>query len=208
MSEWIDITVLIDNDYVVYPGDKDIHYDNPKTIEQDGYNLKSFETSMHVGTHLDVKKHVFNHKEGIEVLDINKFIRKATVLKPIIENGIIRTSDIIQQYRKANKILLLNCDFSKKWNTPEYFSPPKFERDIVPFLIKNKIEIIGFDIPSPEYIDGDFLDMHRELLGNNILIIENLTNLDKLEEECDFIGLPLKMKGFDGSMLRCVAKNE
>ena len=106
-----------------------------------------------------------------------------------------------------NVLLLLNCKFSQHLNTPKYFSQPKFERDIVPFLVKNKIEIIGFDLPSPEYCDGDFLDMHRELLGNNILIIENLTNLDALHEECDFIGLPLKMKDFDGSMLRCVAKN-
>jgi kynurenine formamidase len=163
---------------------------------------------MHVGTHLDVKKHLFDSLDGIESLDVNKFIGKATVLKPIIENGIIHTTDIIQQYQKKHNILLLNCDFSKNYNTLEYFTPPKFERDIIPFLIKNNIEIIGFDLPSPEYIDGDFLDMHRDLLGHNILIIENLTNLDLLKKECDFIGLPLKIKGFDGSMLRCVAKND
>jgi kynurenine formamidase len=32
MSEWIDLTVLIDNNYVVYPGDKDIQYNNLKSI--------------------------------------------------------------------------------------------------------------------------------------------------------------------------------
>lgn len=207
MSKWIDLSVLIDEDYEVYPGDDPIQYTTKKTVALDGYNLKTVQSNMHVGTHLDVKKHVFDVLEGIESIDINQLIGNATVIRPKIVNGLIDTQDIISKYHGNNHILILNCDFGKYIQSPLYFNQPKFERNIIPFLLEHNISVIGFDLPSPEYINGDFLDMHRDLLGNSILIIENLTNLDALESECMFIGLPLKMKGFDGSMLRCVAKN-
>ena len=207
MSEWIDLTVLIDGDYMVYSGDDNIYYETRKTVGKDGYNLKLMKSNMHVGTHLDVKKHMFDIEEGIESIDINQMIGRATLVQPSIVNGIIDTNDIIGQYEGDNHILLLNCNVARNINTKEYFKQPKFDRNILKFLLKNNISVIGFDLPSPEYSEGDFLDMHRDLLSNNILIIENLTNLDALQKECMFIGLPLKMKGFDGSMLRCVAKN-
>ncbi len=208
MKKWIDLTVLIDEYYKGYPGDIPFNVEKEKTISKDEYNLNRININMHVGTHLDAKKHMYDVPEGIEAIDINKMIGKGIVIKPKITDGVINTSDIISQYSGDAKILLLNLDFAKKFNSEAYYSPPRFTKDFFNFLIKKNIEVVGFDIPSPEYSSGDLLNMHRDLLGENITIIENLCNLDKLSKEITFIGLPLKIKGFDGSMLRCVAKNE
>ncbi|XMB71985.1 cyclase family protein [Mycoplasmatota bacterium WC30] len=208
MEKWIDLTVLIDEFYKAYPGDIPLSLETEKSVIKDGYNLNRININMHVGTHLDAKKHMFDVSDGIEAIDINKLIGSGIVIKPRIKDHIINTEDIIDQYDGTTKILLLNLGFAKKFNTDEYYSPPKFRKDFLDFVLANNIEVIGFDIPSPEYESGNQLDLHRDLLGENIIIIENLCNLDKLSKDFQFIGLPLKIKGLDGSMIRCVAKNK
>ena len=132
MNKWIDLSVTLDNSFLVYPGDDPIGFTAVKAIERDEYNLQKMTTSMHVGTHMDAMKHV---------------------------------------------------------------------------LVEHEIQVIGFDLPSPEYVNGHFLNMHRDLMNHGIYIIENLTNLEQLDDVVDFIGLPLKISGMDGSMIRAVAKN-
>jgi len=207
MEKWIDLTVLIDDDFIPYPGDKKIEFTKVKTIENDGYNMHMITTGMHMGTHIDSKNHVTDSSDGIEGLNINDLIGKARVVRPEIINGVIKTESIFSSDLIKEKILILDLKHSSKLNTEEYYKYPKFSRDIIKYLLKYQIKVIAFDMPSPEYENGDFLDMHRDLLKYDIVIVENLTNLSKLNNLVDFIALPLKIKGLDGSMTRCVAKN-
>ena len=207
MGKWIDLTLQIDESLNTYPGDKPFNIYDEKTIQKDGYNLKRMDTNMHIGTHIDVLKHVRNVTDGIEKIDINKVIGRALVINVKIINNIINTSEIIDKYDNKAKILILNLNWNKYLNTDEYYNCPKFNKDILKFFIKNKIEVLGFDIPSFSYKDELYMEMHDDLLSNNILVIENLTNLNSLNKYVDLIALPLKIKGMDGSLIRCVAKN-
>jgi kynurenine formamidase len=207
MNEWIDLTILVDDLLPSYPGDKDILITEEFNLSNAGFNLLRIETNMHKGTHLDAKKHVFPVEEGVESIDINKMIGKALVIRPVIENGTIKTKSIIDNYNEGYQILILDLSWGKLLYEPTYFNHPTFERDILTFLLDNKINVIGFDIPSPCYDKELEFEMHKDLLKNDITIIENLTNLESLDKVVDFICLPLKIKGFDGSFVRCVAKN-
>lgn len=207
MKNYIDLTLMLDENYLPYPGDEPIKFNEVKKIDQDGYNLKRFESGMHIGTHMDAEKHIFPNGKGIESIDINEVIGTARVIRPDIEDNLISTEDIVKDLIGDEKILLLDLGHANKINTDVYYNQPKFQKDLVPFLVEKGIRVIGFDIPSPEYCDGDFLDMHRDLMRGGIHIIENLTNLDKLDSVVEFIALPLKIKGLDGSLIRAVACN-
>ena len=55
----------------------------------------------------------------------------------------------------------------------------------------------------------DAVGVHNILLGNDILIIENLINLEKIMSETPrIIALPLNLTGGDGSPVRVVAIQE
>ncbi len=207
MNPWIDLTVLIDEFYKVFPGDELIVFKNLKTVEKDKYHIKQITTNMHVGTHLDTKKHVFKDGDSLETIDFSKFIGLAYVIKPKIINDIIQTSSITLKTDNSISILILDLGWSKYLNTDKYYAYPKFQRSILNLLKRHNIQVLGLDIPSPEYENENFLQMHRDLLVNDIFIIENLTNLKSLNKIVNFIGLPLKIKGMDASLLRCVAKN-
>ena len=72
------------------------------------------------------------------------------------------------------------------------------------FLVKQKVKIIGLDWPSPDHHP---YPIHEILLKNNILILENLTNLDQLLNETDLevFAFPLKIEA-DSSPVRVIAR--
>ena len=61
---------------------------------------------------------------------------------------------------------------------------------------------------SKESVDDGY-PIHDILLGNDILIVENLCNLDAVKQRMGFYSfLPLKLKGSDGSPIRAVFYGE
>ncbi|HPJ24513.1 MAG TPA: cyclase family protein, partial [Bacillota bacterium] len=201
MNKWIDLSVTLDNSFLVYPGDDPIGFTAVKAIERDEYNLQKMTTSMHVGTHMDAMKHVLGDGQSIDSADVNQFIGKARVLRPRVVNGVISTEDIANGLMGNQKILILDTRHSVYLNRKEYYNQPKFEKGVVDVLVEHEIQVIGFDLPSPEYVNGHFLNMHRDLMNHGIYIIENLTNLEQLDDVVDFIGLPLNVALFGNDSL-------
>jgi kynurenine formamidase len=106
---------------------------------------------------------------------------------------------------KMNCIVLLYTGHDRKYGTNEYYyKQPEILPELAEFLISQKTKLLGMDLPSP---DPPPFKVHKLLLTNNIFIIENLTNLDKLLKAALFevMAFPLKINA-DSSILRVVAK--
>jgi kynurenine formamidase len=100
----------------------------------------------------------------------------------------------------------------------EYFGHMKFYNEY-PFLSENAalwllekgVRLIAMDTPSPDnpaHSRGTPKDSpnHKVLLGAGVVLVEYLTNLKAVTApEVDLIVMPLKLKGCDGSPVRCVA---
>jgi len=74
-------------------------------------------------------------------------------------------------------------------------------------IADREIGLLGMDTPTPS---TSWKECHLILLGKavEIVIVEGLTNLQKLPEQFTFIGFPLNIKGRDGSPIRAVAMVE
>ena len=71
-------------------------------------------------------------------------------------------------------------------------------------LIDKKVSMIGLDTASADNLDG--FPIHKKLLGADILIIENLTNLKGLVGKTfEFQTLPIKLEN-DGAPVRAIAR--
>ena len=156
---------------------------------------------------MDAKSHALDSNETVEQIDVNKLIGKAIVIEPIVNKLLINTESIKEQYDNETKILIIRTNHSKLVNTEYYYNYPKFERAFLDFIKETNINVIAFDFPSPKYLKEVHMELHIDLLSRDITIVENLINLDQLHQYVHFIALPLNLKGFDGSMTRCVAKN-
>lgn len=82
--------------------------------------------------------------------------------------------------------------FSEKYRQPEYYEKfPEIGENFAGKAIELGVKVIGMDTSSP---DRPPFKVHKLLLGKEILIVENLTNLESLVGIKDFevFALPAK----------------
>ncbi len=103
--------------------------------------------------------------------------------------------------------LVLNTGWYNHWGSPDYFTDhPVMTGDAAEFLVDRGITLIGVDFPS---IDRPPFPAHEMLLGNDVLILENLTNLDAVTGPVfQLSAIPLRIIGRDGSPVRAIAIEE
>ncbi len=86
----------------------------------------------------------------------------------------------------------------------DYFTEyPDITTDAAEFLVECGVHLVGVETGSVDFHPNE---THIVLLGNDVLIIECLTNLDKIRSERFlFSAIPLNLEGLDGSPVRAVA---
>ena len=88
----IDLTMNIDKNTPVYPGDTPFSEENTGIFERDGYNLTTLHMSNHFGTHIDAPLHMLDNGKRLDNYKTEDFIGLATLIdcreKSITEDNI------------------------------------------------------------------------------------------------------------------------
>lgn len=198
----IDLTHTISNSMPVHKYDEPPKIEKIRNLEKDKYNDYRLISGMHVGTHIDGPEHLTNSNILISQIPIDKFIGRGFLIDA--RNKKIDKSLLRDLSDEENLIVLILTGFDKKFGTQKYFDEhPVVEADFAQELVNRKIKMIGIDFFSPDKYP---FEVHKIFFENNILIIENLTNLDKLVEVKNFeiIALPIKIDA-DSALARVVA---
>lgn len=184
-------------------------------IDSVGRNTHRIVLGSHSGTHLDAPYHFIGSGVTVENLDINLMWGKATVVDFRSKGAGSKVNlDDVKKIEVKERLIFV-FGWYHNWKTDNYYKDfPYFETDAVEYLINKGMKVMALDTPSPD--DGGFIGKsagadspnHVMLLKNNILIIEYLNNTDILVggREYDFIALPLKVKGSDGSPARVLVR--
>ena len=143
----------------------------------DVVNVELISLGVHTATHVDAPFHFFSELRRIDELPADCLIGPAVVVDMTgWENG---------------------------W--------PYLARSAVEYLASIPIRALGVETLDPDRVNAADMSptefaTHRTFLPEGILILENLTNLDRIPgTRCHFIALPLKIKGASGSPVRAVA---
>jgi kynurenine formamidase len=203
MIKYIDLSQDIIDNMPVHPYDDKVKLYQDKYLDKDEYNNFKLEIGMHAGTHIDSPMHLTNNKAYINEITLESFIGKGCLLD-VRGEKIISFKDEYASSVVENDIVILFTDYSKKYGTEDYYTNhPVISEALADFFIDKKIKMLGIDLPSPDRYP---FEIHKKLFNNNILIIENLTNLSELigYESIQIIALPLKIKA-EASMARVIA---
>lgn len=205
----VDLSWTVDDRTPIFPGDPAILVHSHSTVQKEGHAIKTWSSGMHVGTHLDAPAHFLATGGDVASIPLSRCAGTAIVCRADVQNGTIPTSQIRHQWnavgRQATQ-LLIHTGWSEHRGEERYFREfPGFDREFASFVHESGIELLGVDMPSVRYADGDYAGFHRMLLSEDIVIVENLIHLDTLPETVWFQAYPLKLKGFDGSMVRALA---
>jgi kynurenine formamidase len=196
---YLDLTREITDDLPVFPGDEQILIKHIKSLEMDGYNSYSIYSGNHIGTHIDTPMHMIDSNRFLSEYPIENFIGTALVV------DINSTPDEKINCGDNFKFLLFKTGMDHLFGSQTYYDDyPTLPDYWVDFVIKHKIPFIGLDSPSPDHYP---YNIHKRLMREGVLIIENLTKLDHLpmEKEFKLMALPLKVR-CDGAPIRVVAE--
>lgn len=200
----IDLTQEIIDGMPVYPGDDPVVLSHTHTFSKDYYNNHRLETGMHVGTHVDGPMHMTDVYDYICNYPLENFYGSACVIhtygKKILE--------VEANHRKivnGKKIVLVHTGMDIFYGQDNYYNDhPVLDISFCEMLVERGVKLLGIDAPSPDRMP---FEIHKYLLKNDVLILENLTNLDRIPESADFevMAFPLKIMA-DSCMVRAVAK--
>lgn len=201
----IDLSHAFTPDMPVYPGDPKATLVQVAYLDKDTFNDHKLTTVMHVGTHMDAPLHMIADGKTMDLILPDQFIGKGVVIDvrrmDIIDSSVLNGINI-----EAGSVVLLYTGFGEKYRTENYFKGyPALTDDFANKMVEMKVKIVGMDILGPDH-DKPW-STHKILLGNDILILENLTNLDQLlnVKEFEVVALPLKLQA-DAAPTRVIAK--
>ena len=188
----IDITMEISQDLLPYPGDPKTIIEEYKSMENDGFSLSYLKIGLHTATHIDFPSHfIKDGKKSENFYDLNYF------------TGITAILDIFDFSNKT--ILPKNVDsvFLKTNNTPDLtMEYNAINRKQLDCILKRRYKFLGVDFLTVEPKDSEDFYFHKQLLSNNILILENL-NLKNIKNGIyKYHIFPLKIKGTEASLVR------
>lgn len=207
----IDLTHTLKNKITVYPNTLEPNFEQGNTIEKDGFAEINMTMCTHTGTHIDAPAHILLNTKSLDEFEVNKFIGPAIAL------DCTQIKDISLDFLKKKEQNIKKADFvlfytgwQHKWNTERYFDEfPTLTTEAVEWLATLNLKALGFDAISVDKMTAESLPNHIVLLKKDILIIENMTNLDKLiSKTFELNCIPLKIENSDGSPIRAFARIE
>lgn len=171
------------------------------------YNLSSFATSAHIGTHMDAPLHFVAGGAAMDELPLDAVIGLARVIAIAGPRTITAEEIESHQVHRDERILFKTANSDCVWH-----HRPFDERFIAldaraaACLAERKPALIGVDYLSVGAYQGDGAETHRRLLSAGIWIVEGL-DLHAVEPgEYELICLPLRIMGIEGAPARAVLR--
>lgn len=211
---------LVDLSWPIYPGISKIPQAPDVAMEPiqelakgDSSNITLITMASHIGTHMDAPCHFIRGAKSIDQMPLESFT--GPVVTVSVQRGAseaIPLSDVAHADIHEGDVVFLHTGWAAKFGTPAYDRHPYLSVDLANFLVQKKVKMLGVDCVNVEMPIGDrpadyTRPIHHTLLGAEILIIENLTNLEAISgKRARVFAFPIKYQGGDGAQTRVVAE--
>jgi kynurenine formamidase len=199
MGMLIDLSMQLDNDTPVYPGDPHIQLSAAGDFADAGYVLHMLTVGTHSGTHIDAPAHMLADGATLGSIPLESFIGRAKVVEGYTLAA-AQAADL-----QSGDIAIFYSGRSEQYTDPTYFTDyPVMDTAVAEYLVEAGVKLVGVDTCSVD-ITEDF-PIHHILLGAGIPLVENLVNIAALRgKECTIMALPLRIDA-DGAPARVIAE--
>jgi kynurenine formamidase len=211
----IDLSLALDADTQVYPGDPRVRFTTAATIAADGFNLLHIEMGSQSGTNVDAPYHFLDSGAPIDQVELNRFVGPGVIIdvraKPA--RTPITSSDVEPYLDQVGRgtIVVFHTGWSSYYQTPEYFDHPYLGADACAALLDRGVrtfclDTLNVDETPDESHPGAGFPVHGLIARAGGIVVENLTALDQIDFAAPLISvLPLRLSGADGGPARAVA---
>lgn len=210
----VDLSHPIVSGMQVFPGDPEVTITLAAHLAADGFQVAEVHAGTHTGTHLDAPLHTVEGGASVDKINLERLVGPARIVRlPAVGPGhTFGWDDVEAQLADLRSVamVLFQTGWSEHFGTELYLRHPAFDGDVARRLLDRGVSVVGVDTlnPDPTDLSGAEVDLpfHRELLGADGVIIENLSNLRSVDWADPWVSvLPLPYLGMDGSPVRAVA---
>lgn len=196
-NKYIDLSILLTKDTPVFPGEPNIIFKKHANIKENTYNEHQITINTHFGTHMDFPYHMIDDGKKSSNFKLENFIGKGKVIN--INNPDLNSIE-------DEDVFLLYSEHIEKGIDNLFNDVPVLDENLVDFLITKKPKMLLLDIPTPDKFP---YPIHKKILGNDILIVENVCNMKLLiDKKFKVYAIPLNFEEFDGSPCRVFVEVE
>jgi kynurenine formamidase len=160
------------------------------------FYLGRIETVTNVGTYLDSPFHRFRDGQDLSAIALDRVTGLPGIVltaepgssRPILLSA--RESDV------AGRAVLVKTGWDRHWGSEAYAKEAPFlSGDFVDLLVRAGAALVGVDFLNVDDTSDPARPVHTRLLGEGILIVENLTNLSALPPDGFlFSAVPLRIE--------------
>jgi len=197
---WIDISRPVRHSTPVWPGDR------PFLLRQERHPtsvLSSFETTCHVGTHLDAPLHLDSSAAAVESVPIGRCVGPADVVVVDVADLALTPVSLPSGWEPATPRVLFRTDSFAL----DHAIGPGFaglSAQLVHWLADRGVELVGIDTPSVDIFESEDLPAHHALLDRGLTWIEGLWLADARPGTYLLAALPMLIEGAEAAPVRAV----
>ena len=212
-ARYIDLSYNLEESTPVYPDYPPFRTRILETVNDDSsskrtLNSSGIELGLHCGTHMDSPFHFFKNGHTIEQIPLSQCIGLTLLinLSTLQPDGAIEKKDLDSHERSLRSLrkVVLWTGWNRHWGDKIYFEQhPVLTGEAAQYLVRCGVHLLGVDLPS---VDRPPFEAHLELLGHNVVILENLTRLEMIPSDVfQLMVIPLKLSGREASPVRAIA---
>jgi arylformamidase len=183
----------------------------------EGRETRKITFGTHTGTQVDAPLHFIPNGMSIESVPLTTLVGPVKIFDftAVPEFHVISEAEV--KKLDLGPRVLFKFGWEKHWPNKKYYSGyPCFSQEAAQYMVKSGVKLVGFDCPSPDdsrtVLAGNILGsnedspIHKIFLGNNVILVEYLANLDKVKNLIgwNIAALPLRIRGADGSPARVI----
>jgi kynurenine formamidase len=214
MAGWHDFTQKFDAN-IFYPA----HFPPPSFESVDGAGVKPEVTKVsivtHMGTHLDAPSHFISDSKTITDIPLERLTGEAVVwhVPAVADEAItVETLESMQPQPRAGDAVIIHTGWHSRFYDESYREHPYLSTEAAEWLVAKGVHLVGMDLMSPDLPGrlrppGYDMPAHHVLLGNDVLIIENVGDASALAgHRVELIVGAIPFTGLDGAPIRLLAR--
>ncbi len=211
----VDLSIPLDRDVAVFPGDPPLRSRPAATVAVEGFNVLHLAMGSQTGTHVDAPFHVRDDGRRIDELPLGRFLAPLVLVdvRGLPPHGPIGREHLapVRDRLRPGTAVVLHTGWAAHRGTPAYFDHPHLTPDAAGELLDAGIRTVGIDAPNldptlPGGTGPAELPVHQLVAAVEGVLVENLTGLEQVDRPGAWLSvLPIRLAGADGAPCRAVA---
>jgi kynurenine formamidase len=182
-----------------------------RTLYEPGteFQIDKIEMVANTGTYLDCPFHRYADGKDLAQITLEQFTDlEAIVIQADYRQGLAVDVDALREKELRGRAVLVHTGWAQHWRTDQYFEQhPFLTANAAAYLAASGVKLVGIDSHNIDDTRTRSRPVHSTLLGEDILIVEHLCNMEQLPNDgFTFSAIPPKFKSMGTFPVRALAR--